>query len=339
MSPRRTAALAAAAIAGLSLTGVALADNLVNDVSTTVDGKVASIANGGSTVVGYKVNGAGSDGCDATPASPATVTISAPSGVGVTGATLSADKKLTFSECQNFQYVTFSSSVAGDHAITHAIQDNVGSYNNHANFTLRVGQPAAPSDSTAPNITLTTPPDGAQYLLNQAVLADYACNDAESAVTQCAGPVASGDAIDTGSVGAKSFRVDAASAGGSSFVEHAYSVVYDWSGFFRPVDNGGVLNVVKAGSSVPMKFSLAGDQGLGIISEAKSRVINCETSAAQDQLENTATAGQSGLSYDGAIDQYNYVWKTDKVWATSCREFSLKLNDGTVHTALFKFSK
>ena len=33
------------------------------------------------------------------------------------------------------------------------------------------------------------------------------------------------------------------------------------------------------------------------------------------------------------------LWKTDKKWAGSCREFVLKLDDGSVHTARFEFGK
>ena len=43
---------------------------------------------------------------------------------------------------------------------------------------------------------------------------------------------------------------------------------FPFQGFFRPLapDTGDVpvLNVVKAGSSVPLKFSLGGDQGLNV---------------------------------------------------------------------------
>jgi hypothetical protein len=41
--------------------------------------------------------------------------------------------------------------------------------------------------------------------------------------------------------------------------------VYDWTGFFSPVDNPEVdTNKAKAGSTIPVKFSLGGDQGLDI---------------------------------------------------------------------------
>ena len=48
----------------------------------------------------------------------------------------------------------------------------------------------------------------------------------------------------------------------------ACSVVWDFSGFFQPVDDPEGLNVAKAGSAIPVKFSLAGDQGLQILSVA-----------------------------------------------------------------------
>src|SRR5205085_2496965 len=42
-------------------------------------------------------------------------------------------------------------------------------------------------------------------------------------------------------------------------------VVYPFSGFFQPVDNTPTLNVVKAGSGIPVKFSLSGNLGLNIL--------------------------------------------------------------------------
>ena len=41
--------------------------------------------------------------------------------------------------------------------------------------------------------------------------------------------------------------------------------MFDFSGFFPPVQAEPVLNVVKAGSAVPLKFSLGGDKGLDVI--------------------------------------------------------------------------
>jgi hypothetical protein len=33
------------------------------------------------------------------------------------------------------------------------------------------------------------------------------------------------------------------------------------------------------------------------------------------------------------------LWKTDRKWAGGCRDFVLKLDDGSVHTARFEFTK
>ncbi|MDP2949524.1 MAG: PxKF domain-containing protein [Chloroflexota bacterium] len=116
-------------------------------------------------------------------------------------------------------------------------------------------------------------------------------------------------------------------------------LVYSFSGFFRPVDNPPVLNSVKAGSGMPVKFSLGGDQGLDIFATGypRSQRINCDMSTLLDAIEETVTAGSSSLSYDPIADQYVYVWKTDKAWASTCRQLIVRLNDGTDHVANFKF--
>jgi hypothetical protein len=118
-------------------------------------------------------------------------------------------------------------------------------------------------------------------------------------------------------------------------------VNYNWSGFFSPVDNLPTLNVVKGGSSVPMKFNLGGNQGMGILAAGypKSISIPCDSTAELDALETVATAGSSGLNFDSTANQYNYIWKTDKAWTSGCRQVEVKLIDGTSHRANFKFSK
>jgi len=105
------------------------------------------------------------------------------------------------------------------------------------------------------------------------------------------------------------------------------------------VDNPTTRNVAKAGSAVPVKFSLNGNQGLAILNSGypASQPVQCDTSTALSDIEETVMAGGSSLSYDSLFDQYTYVWKTNKAWANSCRRFVLKFNDGTVKTAEFSF--
>ncbi|MCA9945783.1 MAG: PxKF domain-containing protein, partial [Anaerolineales bacterium] len=118
-----------------------------------------------------------------------------------------------------------------------------------------------------------------------------------------------------------------------------HSVIFNFIGFFSPVDNLPMVNTVKAGSSVPIKFSLSGDQGLSIfaISYPRSQAVTCDSSASLNDVETALNPGSSGLTYDLLTDQYNFVWKTNKAWAGTCRLFTIRLVDGTEHYLLFKF--
>jgi hypothetical protein len=134
----------------LALPAVALADNVVNDV--TVGGN-DTINEGGSTTINYRINDQNNDnenGCNATVSSPATLNISVPNDVTASGTSL------TFTQCKVNQPVTFSSNKAGDYPINVTISDSgPGRYNNGAGFTLHV------KDVTAPTISDVAPADGA----------------------------------------------------------------------------------------------------------------------------------------------------------------------------------
>jgi HYR domain/NHL repeat len=116
-------------------------------------------------------------------------------------------------------------------------------------------------------------------------------------------------------------------------------VQYNFAGFFQPVDNLPVFNVVQAGRAIPVKFSLSGNKGLGIFAPGSpsSGPIACNSSDPASDLTETLTAGGSSLSYDPTTDRYIYVWKTDQSWAGTCRQLVVELNDGTIHRANFKF--
>ena len=136
-------------------------------------------------------------------------------------------------------------------------------------------------------------------------------------------------------------RVRATDAFGNSAVDEAtVNVIYNFTGFFQPVDNPPTVNTVKAGQAFPVKFNLGGDQGLNIFAAGYPTFEHVACSAApSDPIETTVTASTSGLSYDPITGQYTYTWKTDKSWANKCGTFTIKLIDGTTHTALFRFTK
>jgi hypothetical protein len=153
--------------------------------------------------------------------------------------------------------------------------------------------------------------------------------------------------VDTSAIGDHTVSCSATdNAGNSNTASASYHVNYNWDGFRQPVDNLPTLNTVKAGQSIPMKFSLSGNQGLSILQPAttaapnpKITAITCPGgSTPMDAIEQTTTAN-NGLTYDATADQYNYVWKTQSTYAGKCYRFDMTLKDGTTHSALFKFSK
>lgn len=197
-------------------------------------------------------------------------------------------------------------------------------------------------DATAPSIQLDAPADGAVYLLGANVVADYRCLDGVSGVVGCVGTRPDGAPLPTGTVGTHTFEVVARDAAGNSSLRSVtYSVVYAFAGWLSPVDNRPTLNRVKAGSAVPVKFTLGGDHGLGVLAAGYPKVATMDCTASTVDLIETvmSSSANSGLSYDAASDTYQYVWKTQKGWANSCRVLVVRLADGTDHMADFSFVK
>jgi hypothetical protein len=90
----------------------------------------------------------------------------------------------------------------------------------------------------------------------------------------------------------------------------------------------GVLNNVKAGSTVPLKFEVfAGPTELtntNIIS-AFTQKISCAAGTGDD-IEQYAT-GSTSLRYDTTGGQFIFNWQTPKA-AGSCYRVTLTTNDG-----------
>jgi hypothetical protein len=86
--------------------------------------------------------------------------------------------------------------------------------------------------------------------------------------------------------------------------------------------------------------SLNGNQALDILASGSlvSKPVACTLTDTQG-AEPTRAAGQSGLSYHSGADQYGNVWKTDRSWAGTCRQFSITSTDGTTPSALFELAR
>jgi hypothetical protein len=154
------------------------------------------------------------------------------------------------------------------------------------------------------------------------------------------------DTTATVSYSGKVGSVTATCTDGGGAVGVTYTVAYCATNLMSPVSGSwvtstgtcttpppstAVYNTAKAGSSVPLKFSLHGNQGLAIF--APGYPLSQQVLATGSFTDNsvTATAGESGLSYDPSSDQYTYVWKTSKEWSGENRQLVLELNDGVTY--------
>ena len=113
---------------------------------------------------------------------------------------------------------------------------------------------------------------------------------------------------------------------------------FEFDGFFAPVANVPKVNVVEAGSTVPLKFSLGGDHGLAIFAQGypASAAKPCNGGAI-GPLTPTVLPGGATLTYDPWLDRYHYNWKTSDTWAGQCRTLVIRFVDGTQVTAEFRF--
>ncbi len=115
------------------------------------------------------------------------------------------------------------------------------------------------------------------------------------------------------------------------------SVKFQLKGFYAPVDMNGVFNVVKGGSTVPLKFEVfAGDEltaTSAILSFTQTKIA-CDLSAANDDVEIVTTGGTS-LRYDATAGQFIQNWQTPKS-AGSCYRVTMTTQDGSSLIALFK---
>ncbi|HYC36971.1 MAG TPA: PxKF domain-containing protein [Usitatibacter sp.] len=114
---------------------------------------------------------------------------------------------------------------------------------------------------------------------------------------------------------------------------------FAFAGFYAPVENTPTFNLRNAGSSVPLKFSLGADHGLAVIAAGypASLAVACDGGAGSEALDEAAGTGAEGLTFDASSGRYQYVWKTQKSWEGSCRQFVIRFTDGTERRASFKF--
>ncbi|CAN5589252.1 hypothetical protein BH23CHL5_BH23CHL5_20410 [soil metagenome] len=108
------------------------------------------------------------------------------------------------------------------------------------------------------------------------------------------------------------------------------------TGFYAPVDMGdGVVNTVKGGSTVPLKFEVHQD-GVELtdteaIASFTVTKISCSSQAHEEPVDFT-TSGSTSLKYSGGMFHQN--WKTPK--STGCYKVVVTTVDGATLVAYFR---
>ena len=228
---------------------------------------------------------------------------------------------------------TVNVNVPGSYTITYSATD--GTNPATATRTVNVVDTTAPVITCPANVVAMLPPNSMATSMVVSYPAVTATDSCSSSVTVNSSP-ASGSIFPVGTTMVNATASDGTNTSNCSFT---VTVLYDFAGFFPPVSNPPVVNVVNAGRAIPVKFSLSGYKGLNIFApnSPASGQIACNSSDPAVTLEDTVTAGGSSLSYDASNDQYVYVWKTDPSWAGTCRQLVVVLNDGSIHRADFRF--
>jgi hypothetical protein len=194
-----------------------------------------------------------------------------------------------------------------------------------------VNYSTALTDKSAPSIRIDSPVAGGVFTLGQQVKARYKCSD-PGGVKSCIGTVPVGALVDTSSVGDHTFTVTATDLSNNTVTkEVSYSVHFAFLGFFPPVDNPPVINTVKAGNSVPLKWKLQNSAGaeitsLDVVLSVSSQQIPC-VGGPLDQIEQTVSPTLVPLKYDSVAMQYVYTWQTQKAWAGTCRRIFVAFSD------------
>ncbi|GAB3602451.1 HYR domain-containing protein [Microbacterium aureliae] len=136
--------------------------------------------------------------------------------------------------------------------------------------------------------------------------------------------------------------------GNTTQVERTYTVRWRLPGFHRPIDPTGTLNLVKAGSTVPLKFEVFASSDDSLELSAVSAIgasftaigIKCSADAPKSDDTQFLTTGKTELRYDpNNGGQFIQNWATPKDRAGSCFRVTLTVADGGSISADFQLTK
>ncbi|MFC0678392.1 PxKF domain-containing protein [Lysobacter korlensis] len=165
-------------------------------------------------------------------------------------------------------------------------------------------------------------------------VASCTATDAGSGIASC---VVTGFGATT--VGSHTAVATATDVAGLTSTKTVSYTVTPWkaTGFYSPVDMGGVVNTVKGGSTVPLKFEVFGATeftSTAVVKSFTQKQFTCSSGAVVDEIEVVST-GKTELRYDAVAGQFIQNWQTPKS-AGVCYLVNMTLQDGTSLVASFK---
>ena len=97
-------------------------------------------------------------------------------------------------------------------------------------------------------------------------------------------------------------------------------------------ENAPSVNQVNAGATVPVKFALSG----GDLPPIDSQPVDCTSLVPTGEAPQPVDSpGSTGLSRNG--DDYHVNWKTDPMWAGTCRRLTIRIPSASDAVAYFSF--
>jgi len=224
----------------------------------------------------------------------------------------------------------------GPSAMTLMVTDSWG-FSTEATVSITV------RDTTPPDIVLTTPADGATYILNQQTNASFSCTDGGAGIASCSGTAANGARFDTTSVGAKTFTVTATDAAGNrTSTTVAYSVIFAGSGRCLWNDGHQVLWPIEAdgssvflrGLSVPARFRVCDANGGSIGSPSVVSSFKLVRAVSNGVIQTLNQDVPSALlsplfRWDQLLQEWEFVIKTKGYVKGTTYSFRVTLSDAT----------
>jgi pimeloyl-ACP methyl ester carboxylesterase len=199
-------------------------------------------------------------------------------------------------------------------------------------------------DATNPEITAINGDiaDGSSFYFGD-VPAAPTCEATDATSGLDGGCTVTGYRADVGTHTLAARAVD--NAGNEATRQISYTVLaWTIEGFYPPVDMNDIVNTVKSGQTVPLRFEIfAGENektrtGNDVIASFKQGRISCSSISDEptDPIEVTTTGGTQLRYSDG---QYTQNWKTPSNSANTCWKVTLTTADGSSISANFRLSR